>query len=165
MFETNVYLEIANSEGTHITLRRSTNEERTSLITVWEGHAISGGFEQQESKDFFVRMEGASVRERGFHHYLATFMGLDLPQVLKYDGGHSPLYLEALFSLYYVEQTRGWGGIQNVLPTYLGIQQMAQRVIEFTLALDAQEIIEKRQAYLSQREDLEQVWSLKVTQL
>jgi hypothetical protein len=104
-------------------------------------------------------MEGVAQRERGFHHFLVDFIGLSLPIVVKYDGSSAPLYLEALFSLYYVEQTRGWGGIQNTLPTYLGIQQLAQRVIEFTLALDAQETIKKRQQYIDKKNKLAADWS------
>jgi predicted nuclease with TOPRIM domain len=165
VIETNVFLEIRNSKNQRKTLRRSSSEEKKDLITVWDGYGMTDGFEGLKSTDYFVRLEGAYTRERGFHHFLTGFLDLQLPQVLKYDGTHCPLYLEALFSIYYVEQTRGWGGIQNVLPTYLGIQNLAQKVIEYTLALDVQSLHRKKQEALAKLADLEKLWSLNVTRM
>lgn len=163
--ESKIYLELRNSQDRYITIRRSSNEDSKDLVSVWEGYRLDGGLEDRKFKDYFVRMEGAYVRERGFHHYLTEFLDLELPQVLKHDGSHCPLYLEAIFSVNYVEQTRGWGGIQNVLPTYLGIQNLAQRVIEFTLALDVQGLRKKHEEAEARLGELEDLWSADVTKI
>ncbi len=165
VIKSNVFLEMSNGQGHLATVMRSSVEEKKQLIRVWPNQRIVAGLEKLPSTDYFVRIEGAYKRERGFHQFLAKFVGLELPEVRKYDGSHCPLYLEALFSIYYVEQTRGWGGIQNTLPTYLGIQQLAQRVVEFTLALEAQETIKKRQEYLVIKSELEDEWSNNVDRM
>lgn len=165
VIETGVYLEIKNKSGSYLTLHRSSVDEKKDLIGVWFGAGLTEGFDNLKREDYFVRLEGAAVRERGFHRLLAEFIGLNLPVVEKYDGGQCPLYLEALFSVNYVEQTRGWGGIQNVLPTYLGIRDAAQKVVEFTLNLDAQEINRRRQRVTSDVADVERLWLSKLERL
>lgn len=165
VIKSQVFLEVSNSQGDIATVMRSSVEEKSQLIRVWPNQRIVAGLEDSQSTDYFVRIEGAYKRDRGFHQFLAGFIGLELPEVRKYDGKHCPLYLEALFSVYYVEQTRGWGGIQNTLPTYLGIQQLAQRVVEYTLALEAQETIKKRQEFLVLKSELEDEWSNVVVQM
>ena len=80
---------------------------------------------------------GAATRESGFHSFLTQFIGWQLPLVARYDGTDSPLYLEAIFPMLFVEQKRGWSTIQGPFPTYLRIQDVARRVMEFLLDLEA----------------------------
>lgn len=128
-------------------------------MNVWSGPTLTKRDETFEERDYFVRFDGSAVRERGFHPYLANFLELDLPQVIKYDGTHCPLYLEELLSLHYVEQTRGCGSIQNILPTYLSIKDIAQRTIEFSLDIEIQIIRRKREEILLKISDLERKWT------
>jgi len=93
-----------------------------------------------EQRDFFVRDPGAARREAGFHPFLARFLGWQLPDVPTYDGDLVPLYMETIFPLLFVEQKAGWSTIQGPFPTYLGIQDVGRRVVEFLLDLDAQRV-------------------------
>jgi hypothetical protein len=164
--ETVIYLEIANRSGTIVTIARNAAEEKHKLISVYEA-SIS----QIESNptlsysDYFVRDPGAAIREKGFHQYLERFLGIIEPEVIKYDGNFSPLYLESIFAVNYVEQTRGWGGILNVLPTYLGIRDISNRIIEYTLDLDIQENNKKRQKLIKRKADLESLWQINVEKI
>lgn len=164
--ETKIFLEIENSAGATVTLVRSSIESKSRLISVYKG--APGDTENIPSSaltDYFVRDPGAALRERGFHHFLERFLGIDEPQVIKYDGSFSNLYLESIFAVNYVEQTRGWGGILNVLPTYLQIKELSSKIIEYNLDLDIQENSKKRQQLLARQADLESVWNITIDKL
>ncbi|MCK8655824.1 hypothetical protein [Pseudomonas umsongensis] len=164
--ETKVFLEIENSRGAAITLIRSSIESKNRLISVYQG--APDNIENLPSSaltDYFVRDPGAAARDRGFHQLLEKFLGVIEPQVIKYDGSFSNLYLESIFAVNYVEQTRGWGGILNVLPTYLQIKELSSKIIEYNLNLDIQENNKKRQQLLIRQSDLESVWTISVERL
>jgi len=87
-------------------------------------------------RDYFVRVGGAARREAGFHHWLANFIGWKLPMVPTFRDEDSPLYLECIFPLCIIEQKRGWAGFLSRIPTHFRIRDVAERGIEFILALD-----------------------------
>ena len=84
-------------------------------MRVTYGHAITrpGAY---RSEDFYVGRPGAAANPRGFHKWLAAFIGWDLPELPARDGRLAPLYMEQVFPLLFVEQRRGWGGIQAQMP-------------------------------------------------
>jgi hypothetical protein len=165
IFESNIYLQINNGIDT-ITLMRSSKLEKKDLISVFHGvntvKAISG---EAKSSDYFLRLEGSATRERGFHFFLSEFLGIVQPKVLKFDGSETLLYLESIFSINYVEQTRGWGGILNIIPTYLGIKDLSARIIEYTLNLDVQDTVKKRQELNNKKKDSERIWNIALDNL
>lgn len=114
IFESKIYLQINNGVE-FITIMRSSDPNKKDLISVFHAvkldEAVLG---QAKHQDYFLRVEGSATRERGFHYFLSEFLGITQPKVLKFDGTESLLYLESIFSINYVEQTRGWGGILNV---------------------------------------------------
>lgn len=164
--ESRICLEISNSTGETITVSRSGIEDKSRVISVYCKNIDSIDFSSDTSfTDYFVRDPGAAVRERGFHNFLENFLGIEDPQVIKYDGNTCPLYLESIFSVNYVEQTRGWGGILNILPTYLGIKDLANRILEYNLDLDIQENNKKRQQLLVRKNNLESIWTVTIEKL
>ena len=133
-----ILLELENDLGEVVTIRRdiSGGSDR-KLVRLWNS-PVEHVFESDKSdRDFFLSDAGAAIREDGFHHYLAKFVGWDLPTVPRFDGAEGILYLEALFPLFFVEQKRGWSTTVGPLPTYLGIQDISRRAIEYVLDLDA----------------------------
>jgi hypothetical protein len=134
--ESYVILEIENGQGARLTCQRWVTHERRDrhLVRRWRGGALSRPGTPYEQEDYFVRRPGAAVSERGFHYMLADFLGWELPMLAKDEGTEVPLYLEMIFPLLYVEQKRGWGGIQATMPTY-GIPNARRRAIEFILGL------------------------------
>ncbi|MGD9919850.1 MAG: hypothetical protein AB7V13_00145 [Pseudorhodoplanes sp.] len=132
-----VELEVENVTGALLTVRRDiTGGTETKLIQTWPTGRLTGVGPPADQRDFFVHDAGAAQHEDGFHTYLANFIGFDLPRVTRYDGGESPLYLEALFPMFFVEQKRGWSALQGPFPTHLQIQDVPRRVMEFILDLD-----------------------------
>jgi hypothetical protein len=149
--ESLVMLELENSNGEVLTCQRSVRHERMDrhLIRVWKGAALSNPSSAFELEDYFVRRPGAAQRERGFHFLLAQFLGWQLPMIEGRDGGEVPLYLETVFPLFYVEQKRGWGGIQATMPTY-AIPNARRRAIEFVLDLGVYRRVQERNRLLAE---------------
>lgn len=158
--ESKIYLQINNGKS-FLTVMRSSNPDLKDLIRVYPNitseQAATGLY---SSNDYFLRQEGAATREKGFHFFLANFLELDLPHVIKFDGSECLLYLETIFALNYVEQTRGWGGILNILPTYLSIKDLSSKILEFTLNLDIQKNSKKRQVNQQIKKDAERLWDI-----
>ncbi|MEW2082106.1 AAA family ATPase [Streptomyces sp. NPDC005283] len=142
-----VALELENASGQVITVRRAVKSslKDTTLIEKFEGARLSQNIEMTQGEDFFVRRGGAAVRDRGFHHFLARFLGWSLPQVARMDGSEGPLYLECLFPYFFVEQKHGWSGVQARIPTHFMIRDVSRRVAEFILELDEYQAVLKRQ--------------------
>lgn len=133
-----VELEIENANGRIVTLHRDVvGGKSTKLVQTWVGPRLSEGQTTGEQRDFFVLDAGSATNDSGFHAFLAAFLGWVLPTVARYDGTECPLYLEAIFPMLFVEQKRGWSNIQGPFPTYFRIQDVARRVMEFLLDLEA----------------------------
>lgn len=132
-----VELEIANAQGEIVVLHREVvGDKSTKLIQTWNGPSLSSEIPRGEQRDYFVLDGGSATNESGFHAFLAQFLDWDLPIVARYDGTECPLYLEAIFPMLFVEQKRGWSSIQGPFPTFLRIQDVARRVMEFLLDLE-----------------------------
>src|SRR5262249_47289450 len=91
------------------------------------------------------------------------FIGWQLPTVARFQGGDCPLYLEAIFPLFVVEQKHGWSGIQGNLPNFLGIRDMGRRAIEFVLRLDAGTAAERQRRLEKREAEIRSAWSNTLT--
>jgi hypothetical protein len=132
-----VELQIANAQGNIVVLHRDVvGGKSTKLIQTWKGPSLSSQISRGEQRDYFVLDGGSATNESGFHAFLAQFLDWDLPIVTRYDGMECPLYLEAIFPMLFVEQKRGWSSIQGPFPTFLRIQDVARRAMEFLLNLE-----------------------------
>jgi len=159
VIESYVELELENGTGEAIVVRRDiVGGKDRRLIQCWNAPRLSRPNELGRQRDFFVHDPGAAQREDGFHNYLARFIGWDLPQVSRFDGTEGPLYLEAIFPMLFVEQKRGWSAIQGPFPTFLRIQDIARRVMEFLLDLDAGRIRRERAELRRNLTNLQQRW-------
>lgn len=145
VLESHVVLELANENGEYLTVRRDiTGAANQKLVQTWDCRLNKVDLGLGNQRDFFLYDAGAASREDGFHHRLAKFIGWDLPQVPRFDGDEGLLYIETLFPMFFVEQKRGWSAVQGPLPTYLGIQDLPRRVMEFILDLDAGKVRRRR---------------------
>ena len=166
VLESYVMLELSNTKGDVVTLRRDiTGGAERKLVQTWPGRTLDGLSEGTEQKDFFLHDPGSAVRSDGFHAYLSEFIGWDLPEVPRFDGSECPLYLETLFPMFFVEQKRGWAITQGPLPTYLRIQDLPRRVMEFVLDLDAGKIRRRKADLRKQILHVEQRWKDKRSDL
>ena len=159
VIESDIYLEIENSNKRRVTVHRTVKGERDShLVTVIDGPALSnpGAY---SSRDFFVNRPGAASRDAGFHRFLAEFLGWTLPLVTTFEGKDSPLYLQTIFPYVFVEQKRGWSTIQPPEPTQFRIKDVHRRAVEFLLRFDAYTIALRRQELLAERSRIQADWT------
>ncbi len=146
-----VSLEVENSDGESAVLIRdiSGNDRKITVES------------SEEEKDYFLGSSGqvgSAVSERGFHHWLADFIGWSLPKVVTFDGKETTLYLECIFPLFFVEQKRGWSEIQANIPTHYGIRNVKRVAAEFCLGIDSFEFEKKVINYKNIIEKAETEW-------
>jgi hypothetical protein len=136
-----VYLEIENTKGEVITIRRSIVDpnRNSKLVEILNGPHLTGNVEQEVVKSTYLFDPGSAIREEGFHHYLEVFLGLNLPKVASTNGGETKLYLQTIFASLAVEQKRGWSDYITNIPFY-GIRDARTRVVEFLLNLNVFEV-------------------------
>ncbi len=99
-----------------------------------------------KNTDYFLGVSGhvgSAKSERGFHRWLSEFIGWELPNVVTFDGGEVKLYIECIFSLFFIEQKRGWSEIQANIPTIYGIKNVKKTAVEFCLGIDSFEYEKK----------------------
>jgi hypothetical protein len=155
-----VELEIENDRRQTLIIRRDvTGGKDPKLVQTWAKGSITEVAGRSQQRDFYVHDAGAAQREDGFHKFLAEFMGWNLPIVPRFDGTESTLYLEAIFPMLFVEQKRGWSATQGPFPTYLKIQDVTRRVMEFLLDLDAGKIRRQRGELRSAIANIVQRWT------
>lgn len=145
VLESHVAIELVNEDGEYLTVRRNiTGAAEQKLVQTWDCRLDEVDLGLGNQRDYFLYDAGAAIREDGFHHRLAKFVGWVLPQVPRFDGDEGLLYIETLFPMFFVEQKRGWSTVQGPFPTYLGIQDLPRRVMEFILDLDAGKVRRRR---------------------
>jgi predicted nucleic acid-binding Zn-ribbon protein len=99
-----------------------------------------------KNTDYFLGSSGnvgSAKSDRGFHKWLAEFIGWELPNVVTFDGKEVKLYIECIFSLFFIEQKRGWSEIQANIPTFYGIKNVKKTTTEFCLGIDSFEFEKK----------------------
>lgn len=161
VLESYVLLEVENENGNSLTVQRWAKSEthEINLIRTWEGPALTQPGGAWLQRDTFTRQRGAAQRQAGFHRTLEQFLGWSLPRFPGADGSETQLYLEQVFPLFFVEQKRGWAGIQAQMPPYAGIPDVRSRALEFVLSLDVYERTARRTVLENQVARVEEAWS------
>ncbi|USL39609.1 hypothetical protein [Priestia megaterium] len=159
VIESSVYLEIENHYNECITIKRSIKSETrdANLVSVMFGPKLTNPSINYKTQDMYIHSGGASTNALGFHTYLEKFLKWELPYVSSFKGGEKKLYLQTIFPAFFIEQVRGWSDFLSTVPTYYGIKNVTNRVIEFLLNLDVlstqkkqMEIIDRKQNIMSQ---------------
>jgi predicted nucleic acid-binding Zn-ribbon protein len=153
-----VELVVVNAEGDELSIRRDIEGGSDRKLIKTSMKDVTSP-QNLVKRDFFVHDPGAAQNEDGFHNFFCKFVGWTLPIVPRFDGNEGPLYLETIFPMFFVEQKRGWSSIQGPFPTYLKIQDVSRRVMEFVLNLDAGEIRRERAEIRQELSQLEQSWN------
>lgn len=77
--------------------------------------------------------------EHGFYRWLADVNNLEILVNDKEDGKSAiSLYMQNVFSLSFVEQTKGWSDFFSMLPSF-GIKDVKQKIVEYCLKLNSLE--------------------------
>ena len=146
-----VSITVTNNKGNTVTTTRDILGDENK-VSVFQGG---------ETYDYFLGSAGnvgSAKSERGFHHWLAKFIGWELPSVVTFDGNEIKLYIECVFPLFFIEQKRGWSEIQANIPTSYGIKNVKKSAVEFCLGIDSFEHDKKVTRLRNTIEALEKDW-------
>jgi len=141
-----VFIEIENSVGRRVTLRRAIRDtvRNSKLVEVFEGpHLTTQSADLGVGRATYLFDPGSAQKHEGFHLFLESFMGYHLPHVATTAGGMVKLYLQTVFAALAVEQKRGWTDYIANIP-FFGIRDARIRVTEFLLGLSVFERQAKR---------------------
>lgn len=154
-----VLLEIESRSGEVVTLRRSIRDtvRDQKLIEVFSSAHLTEGQELGEARPTYVHDGGGAIRPEGFHRFLESFLGLNLPRVPTTNGGETKLYLQLVFAALAVEQKRGWTDYIANIPFY-GIRDARTRVVEFLLGLDVFETNAERNRLNAESVQIDADW-------
>lgn len=126
-------VELENENGVIVVQRAIKHGyAQPNLVRVWEGAAVTGVGDHRLLGEYFVRERGSVQNERGFHRYLADYLGWRLPYVSRYTGGESPLYPEVIFPFLYSDQ-QSWGSAAPRAVTQYQLREPTRRAAEFLL--------------------------------
>ncbi len=117
-------------------------------------------------KDYFLGSSGevgSAKSGRGFHNWLAEYIGWELPNVVTFEGKETKLYLETIFPLFFIEQKRGWSEIQANIPTQYGIQNVKKSAAEYCLGIDSFEHNKRLSRLKSQIDKSKEEWDALLT--
>ncbi|MDP0493861.1 MAG: AAA family ATPase, partial [Fusobacterium sp. JB021] len=115
-----VYLEIENQDLEKIELSRigkGKNNEETNIIFT---KTKDGNY-----KKYYLK-RGSAIHEKGFYYFLENFLKIKLPEVLSYDNKKIKLYLQNIFSEFFIEQIGGWSDFLACIPKYYKIKNPKQ---------------------------------------
>lgn len=115
-----ILLELENKSGKVITLRRPIRDtvKDSKLIEIFESAHLTEGQDLGTATQTYVHDAGGAKKQEGFHRYLESFMGLQLPQVATTSSGEAKLYLQTDFAALAIEQKRGWTDYVANVPFY-----------------------------------------------
>ena len=163
VLESWVSLQVEGHAGETMTLTRwlKHKEFDSGLVRVTTGPLLTrpGSY---DSHDYFVGRPGAAGSPRGFHRWLADYIGWAMPELPARDGKLAPLYMEQVFPLLFVEQRRGWAGIQSQMPYFSGVSDVRRRALEFLLNLDVGKLETDRRRLRAEEAQLQEDWRLAV---
>ncbi len=133
VYESKCSLAITANDGKMYTLSRQIAS--SDEITINE-ILISDGFTTISKFVHSARDHG----DQGFYRWLAEVNGLDIFNVDSLSGESTkPLYMQNVFSLAFIEQTKGWSDIFSMMPSF-GIKDPKQKVVEYSLGLKSLEL-------------------------
>jgi hypothetical protein len=163
--ESGAYLEISNGNEV-VTIYRNIKAENKDnrLITVYYGPYDVIGNPEIQLSDFYVNIQNAATRGKGFHTFLEEFLHMKLPFVRTSDGNERKLYLQVIFSSMFIEQKHGWSDILSGMPIF-GIRESKKRVVEFILGLDTLKNEKERERLNSVKTQLEHQWELLISEI
>lgn len=136
VLKSRVLIELNNGADTITVFRSALDVQRKSnLVTVYYS-PMNAIYEKETVHDeMYIHLPNAAVNEKGYHKFLESFIGFDLPDVSTSDNTERKLYLQLVFSGMFIEQKRGWADLFSAMP-YLGVKDARKRVVEFIIGLE-----------------------------
>jgi len=159
VIESHILLEIAGVKT--VTIRRyiTSQTKKTGLVEVFDGPVLTNP-NQYDYKPMYVHDPGSSKEDNpyGFHPFLESLLGWNLPEVQYKDGNFKKLYIQNIFPGFVIEQKGGWTDFLASIP-YYSLNDKETRAIEFILNLDSANIQRRRTEIKQEKNNIEYEWS------
>lgn len=160
-----VFAQLSNSEGKVITVRRMLKDGDKKDFSAVDVYECAYRERTKETPHTSYYLHGQDDHNEnlpfGYYQYLAKFAGLPIVKVPTRNGKEYDLYLQTLFALDYVEQTRGWTDYFAAIRGY-NFLQPKQRIVEYALGLGFDEDSVTKKQLSNQNELLKEEWYRKV---
>ena len=160
-----VVAQLSNTEGKIITVRRDVKDGLQKdfvKVDVWECKEEDITPETKHIAYFLhYRDDHNTNLPFGYYQYLAKFAGLEIIKAPTKNGSEYDLYLKTLFSLDFVQQTRGWTDYFATIRGYNFIQPK-QRIIEYALGVSIDDSIATYKQLKNENELIKAEWEKRV---
>ena len=160
-----VFAQLSNTEGKVITVRRMLKDGDKKDFSAVNVYECAYRERTKETPHTSYYLHGQDDHNEnlpfGYYQYLAKFAGLPIVKVPTRNGKEYDLYLQTLFALDYVEQTRGWTDYFAAIRGY-NFLQPKQRIVEYALGLGFDEDSVTKKQLSNQNELLKEEWYRKV---
>lgn len=137
-----IEVKLGNQKDEHIILKRHIKQDGiTPQNTIYVKRKVG---DEVETKQYFLHNTGDHNPPNGFYQMLAEFAGLDLMYYQGIGDEDVLMYMQTVFALSFVEQTKGWSEFfSNIVG--LNMFHPRQRLIEYALNVETNnELINKR---------------------
>lgn len=150
--------EIMNDSGKRLLLHRGIKNDVKNANKIYISDWENG--EWKNKREYFLHSmdDNNQTIDFAFYGFLANFAGIALPSVpVRNSVKESVLYLQTLFALCYIEQTRGWADYFATIKGY-NILRPKQRIIEYALSLARDIDYETKQKMKEKRDCAKVKW-------
>ena len=160
VLESEFYMQISNHNHEIITINRVGKKEgiSPSLVQIYFSKMDSIYDAKTKVEPMYVHQPGSATNIKGFHNFLENFLGFKLPKVRCFDEQERKLYLQLIFSAFFIEQKRGWADFFANIPTYLKVKESRKRVVEFVLGLESLENEKLKEKYREEEKRIKREW-------
>lgn len=125
-------IEVERDDGCTLNLRREVCDN-SRVIQVTEK---AGGLEVRDGA-LQIGHGSMQLEHAGFQRFLFEWFGIPIAELTRKQGGLSPIYLENLAPLFFIEQLDGWTEIQSRQVYRYGINEVGEGAVEVLLGLSA----------------------------
>ncbi|WP_162056138.1 SMC family protein [Pontibacter pamirensis] len=164
-----ILLEIENESKEIVCLERfikpSSESVKTSNVVV--NYASLDSLNDKDKvilkEIFFVNSRGNNEDTNGFYNWLSSFIKIELPQVSNSSrsDNYSPLYLQAIFSSLFIEQTKGWSDFFATMP-FFGVTKAKEKIVEFLLGLNEIRLSTQKDVLSKEKNMIVEDWRRKI---
>ncbi len=131
-----VVVQLSNHKEQVLTIKRNIKSEdkRENVLTVWE-KPYSSQLKNSDRKEYFIHSREDHNKDYGIGFYALLSEFGDIP-IIEVPGRNTDtgtkLYLQTIFGLTYIEQTRGWSDFFANIRSF-NILSPKQRIIEYAM--------------------------------
>lgn len=159
-----VVLQLSNNNGNLLTIKRDIKDEKAKLnvITVWNTSYES--VVPESRREYYIHSTDDHNMDygTGFYALLSEFGDIPIIDVLSRNSDKmTKLYLQTLFALTYIEQTRGWSDFFATIRSF-NIASPKQRIIEYAMNYDMDTDLTVSNSLRQKKKTIEVEWQKQV---